>query len=132
MWFSYNSYLQLCHFLRIPLDNSNDSNQLKFHKSNKHIKNMPLNIQFLLVSMKLRNNFNRIDLAFRFKIDQQSVSVSFNSWLDYMYYRFGQFSFWPHSDVITTQMPPKFKEEYPNTFAILDCTELKIQKRHPP
>lgn len=25
-------------------------------------------------------------------------------------------------------MPAKFKEEFPNTFAIIDCTELKIQR----
>lgn len=45
-----------------------------------------------------------------------------------MYDSLGKLSIWPHRDVISENMQAKFKEEFPNTFAILDCTELKIQR----
>lgn len=39
----------------------------------------------------------------------------------------GELPAWPHRDIIMAQMPGKFREEFPTTMAILDCTELKIQ-----
>ena len=34
---------------------------------------------------------------------------------------------WPHRNVIIVNMPPTFKEKYPNTVIIIDATELRIQ-----
>lgn len=78
--------------------------------------------------MKLRHDFHYSDLAFRFKISKQTTSVIFTHWINYMFLRFGELSIWPHGDVITENMPSKFKEEFPTTFGILDCTEIKISK----
>lgn len=72
--------------------------------------------------------FHYSDLAFRFKISKQTTSVIFTHWINYMFLRFGELSFWPHRDAITENMPSKFKEEFPTTFGILDCTEIKISK----
>lgn len=58
----------------------------------------------------------------------QSVSTLFTSWVDFMYGRLGNVSVWPHRDIITENMPENYKAEFPTTFAILDCTELKIEK----
>ncbi|KAK0134187.1 hypothetical protein N1851_030250 [Merluccius polli] len=57
-----------------------------------------------------------------------SVSTLINSWVDYMFDSLGKLSVWPHRDIISEHMPAKFKEQFPNTFAILDGTELKIEK----
>lgn len=45
-----------------------------------------------------------------------------------MFLRFGELSIWPQKDLISANIPEKFKEEFPITFAILDCTEIKITK----
>lgn len=90
-----------------------------------------LKSQFFFTIMKLRHDFNYSDLAFRFKISKQTTSVIFTLWINYMFLRFlrfGELYIWPHRDVITENMPSKFKEEFPTTFGILDCTEIKISK----
>lgn len=93
--------------------------------SNRKREVMTLNLktQLFLTIMKLRHDFHYSDLAFRFKISKQTTSVIFTHWINYMFLRFGELSIWPHRDVITENMPSIFKEEFPTTFGILDCTE---------
>ncbi len=128
--FTYNQFNDLCSFFKVP--NHPDSPEthipLTYKKVDKQIQDMPLRSQFLLTLMKLRQNFDHKDLAFRFQISVQSVSTLINSWVDYMYDRLGQLSIWPHRDVISENMPANFKKDFPNTSATLDCTELKTEK----
>ena len=44
-----------------------------------------------------------------------------------MYLKFGQISFWPSKEVIINTMPADFKEKYPYTRVIIDCTKVKCQ-----
>ncbi len=124
------SNLTACQFFNIPTDPSAPQTHipLSYKCVNNEIKQLSLRTQLLLTLMKLRQNLDHKDLAFRFNICLQSVSTLINSWVDYMYDSLGKLSIWPHRDVISENMPAKFKEEFPNTFAILDCTELKIQR----
>lgn len=46
-----------------------------------------------------------------------------------MFLRSGEVSIWPQREVIYQNMPEQYKKEFPTTFAIADCTELKIQKK---
>lgn len=128
--FSYEQFNSLCQFFNIPTDPSAPQTHipLSYKRVNYDIKQLSLRTQLLLTLMKLRQNLYHKDLAFRFNIRLQSVSTLINSWVDYMYDSLGKLSIWPHRDVISENMPAKFKEEFPNTFAILDCTELKIQR----
>ncbi|XP_069110323.1 uncharacterized protein [Argopecten irradians] len=84
--------------------------------------------QLLLTLMKLRHNFDYADLGYRFGLSKQTVGVIFTQWVNYMYLRFGEVSIWPPRDTIFRMMPSKFAEEFPTTFAIMDCTEIKICK----
>ena len=45
-----------------------------------------------------------------------------------MYDRLGQLPIWPHRDILSQNMPANYEQDFPNTFAILDCTELKTEK----
>lgn len=92
------------------------------------INSLSLKNQLFLTLSKLRNNFDLQDLGFRFGVTQQVAGVIFNSWVNYMFLRFGEVSIWPHRDVIYENMPENYKRDFPNTFGILDCTEIKIQK----
>lgn len=40
----------------------------------------------------------------------------------------GELPTWPHRDVIAQNMPETYKADFPSTFAILDCTELKMER----
>ena len=128
--FTYSDFNKLCTFFRIPDNDTAPQTHipLTYDKVNRQIHQMPLRQQFLLVLMRLRQNFDLKELAFKFQIDVQSVSTLFNSWIDFMYGRLGNLSVWPHRDSITENMPDNYKAEFPTTFAILDCTEIKIEK----
>ncbi|XP_072532968.1 uncharacterized protein [Salminus brasiliensis] len=128
--FTFDMFNGLCTFLRVPSDNTTPQTviPLAYTKETRHTKTVPLRNQFLLVLMKLRNNYDVKDLAFKFQIDVQSVSLILNAWINYLYLRLGQISLWPHRDVISAHMPDGFKREFPTTFAIMDCTELKLER----
>lgn len=89
---------------------------------------MPLHHQLLLVLMKLRQNLDLNDLAYRFQIPERSAGTLFNSWVDYMFDVLGELPVWPHRDTIISQMPDKYKINFGTTLAILDCTEVKIER----
>ncbi len=42
-----------------------------------------------------------------------------------MFLRFGEIPIWPHRDILSREMPEEYRREFPTTFAILDCTEIK-------
>ena len=128
--FTYDQFNVLCNLFSIPTDPYAPQTQipLTYKKIDNEISKLTLRSQLLLTLMKFRQNWEHKDLAFRFKIRLQSVSTLINSWVDYMFEILGKLSVWPHRDVISENMPAKFKEQFPNTFAILDGTELKIQK----
>ncbi|XP_007235875.3 uncharacterized protein si:dkey-20i10.7 [Astyanax mexicanus] len=128
--FTFDMFNALCTFLRVPSDCTTPQtvNPLIYTKETRHTKTVPLRSQFLLVLMKLRNNYDTKDLAFKFQVDVQSVSLIINAWINYLYLRLGQISLWPHRDVISAQMPDNFKREFPTTFAIMDCIELRLER----
>jgi len=84
--------------------------------------------QLLFVLMKLRNNFHFKDLGFRFGLSPQKSSVLFKSWINYMFFTFSSLSLWPPRDVIISKMPSKFNSLFPTTLAIIDSTEIKMQR----
>ena len=67
-------------------------------------------------------------LADNFRISAAHVSRIFVTYLDFMYTRFIQIDIWASRLVVDKTMPVTFKEAYPSTRIILDCTELFIQK----
>lgn len=44
-----------------------------------------------------------------------------------MYLKFAQINIWPSREVITKTMPEVFKDKYPSTRVIIDCTEIKCE-----
>ena len=49
------------------------------------------------------------------------------SWINYLYFSLGAIPIWPTKNQIHQSMPDSFKNTYPNTRCILDCTELFCQ-----
>ena len=67
------------------------------------------------------------DLAQRFHIHISSVSRKITTWANYMYFLLGSQSIWPSRDDVNANMPEEFKELYPTTRVILDCTEIFVE-----
>ena len=83
--------------------------------------------EFFLVLCRLRQGFSQIHLAHLFKISQSTVSRIFISWINFMYLKLGQINIWPSRKVVNESMPEAFKEKYPSTRVIIDCTEVRCQ-----
>lgn len=83
--------------------------------------------EFFLVMCRLRQGFPERHLGHLFDISQSTVSRIVISWVNFMYLMFGQLNIWPSRKVVNDNMPQDFKGKYPNTRAIIDCTEIKCQ-----
>lgn len=125
--FSYQEFINVYKCL-IPAEFNSGNPPFKFSKKTEATRCMSLSTQLFLVLCKLRNNFDMIDLGFRFSVSQQDISVLFSDWMNYMFFRLGELPLWPARDTVQSLMPTEFKTRYPTTMCMIDCTEIKIQK----
>ena len=83
--------------------------------------------EFFLVMCRLRQGLAERHLGHLYNISQSTVSRIVISWVNFMYLRFGQLNTWPSRKVVDDTMPQDFRSKYPNTRAIIGCTEIKCQ-----
>ncbi|XP_060595514.1 uncharacterized protein LOC132749672 [Ruditapes philippinarum] len=83
--------------------------------------------QFLLFLCRVRVGLFEFDLAKRFNVSLGTVSVIIISWANFLYLRLGSMNIWPSREQVDKTMPVTFKEKYPTTRVIIDCTELKTE-----
>ena len=86
--------------------------------------------EMFLVLLKLRLNLIYEDLAQRFGITTSTVCKIIDRWIEVMYYRLKFLVRWPSADVVRHNLPPMFKELYPNCTCIIDCSEIFIETPH--
>ena len=48
--------------------------------------------------------------------------------MNFIYFKLGCVPIWPTKDIVIETMPECFRDTYPNTRVIIDCTELFCQK----
>lgn len=84
--------------------------------------------EFFLLLVRLRLGLLEQDLADRFEISCATVSRIFATWINFLYFKFKQFSLWPPQEVVRSNMPNLFKDKYPATRVILDATEIFVEK----
>ena len=84
--------------------------------------------EFFLTLTKLRLNLMFVDLAQRFGISVGTASNIFNKWLEVMFVRMAFLIVWPEKDVVQKNMPPAFKQLYPDCRVIIDCSEIFIRR----
>lgn len=83
--------------------------------------------EFFLSLCRLRQGFAELHLAHLFNVSQPTVSRIFISWIDYMYLKLGHINIWPSRNLVNETMPHDFKEKYPTTRVIIDCTEVRCE-----
>ena len=133
--FSDNETLMLCFdFVEEPSRNlSYGSHQRKIldsNTSNKPGRPRKLTIfqEFVMVLMKLRLGLFNRDLAYRFNISSSVVSEIFRTWIRFLRSELQLLIQLPPKDVIKLHMPSLFKEFYPRTTIIIDCTEIEMER----
>ena len=92
-----------------------------------HLSNLSQADELFSMIMKLRLDLKVYDLANCFELSQSSVSQIFSIWINYCYLHSGMLPCWPGHNTIRDTMHAIFKEQYSNTTAILDATEIKVQ-----
>lgn len=94
---------------------------------NKKKCSLPVQEQFFLVMCRLRQGMRETHLAHLFDISQTTVSRYCITWINYMYLKLGSLNIWTSRENIRKTMPQDFKEKYPRTRCIIDCTEIFVQ-----
>ena len=92
-----------------------------------HLKLSPSD-SLLLTLMRLRLNLRIEDLAYRFNIGSSTASDIFNRYIDVMYINLKFLIKWPSQETCRTNMPQVFKDLYPRTRCIVDCSEIFIEQ----
>lgn len=120
---TYVRFMALLAFL-VPA-NSNVS----YSKGRQDTKSLCKEDGLVSTLCRLRHNYGLQDtcISLRFGLSLQSAGVAFNTWIELIYFKFGQLSIWPHRDVIIKNMPQKFRKEFPSTLVIIDGTDFKTQ-----
>ena len=81
--------------------------------------------KLLLVLMQLRQNLTQEDLAFRFDVEQSTVSRVINQWIPLLAHHLRGLIKWPKTAIGPTDIP---YNHMPNTVGIIDGTEIFIQR----
>ncbi|CAN7948115.1 unnamed protein product [Ixodes hexagonus] len=83
--------------------------------------------QLLVVLIRLRVGLPEQDLSYRFDVSVTTISVVFSYWVNSLHDILTQIPIWPTRSTVDKFMPMSFKEMYPTTRVILDCTVLFIE-----
>ena len=83
--------------------------------------------EFFMVMCRLRRGFALQHLSHLFGVATSTVSRIFTAWVNFMYLKFAQINIWPSREAVTKTMPEVFKDKYPSTRVIIDCTEIKCE-----
>ena len=84
--------------------------------------------EFFYVLVRLRLGLLEEDISFRAGISCSQFSRIWITWLDFLHSKFRTYPIWPSKAAIMKTMPNSFKETYPTTRVIIDCTEIYIEK----
>ena len=88
---------------------------------------MTLIDELFLFLVRIRLGLFQQDLAHQFNVHESTVSRKVVTWANYLYFFLSIQPIWPLREVVLKYMPQAFKDLYPNTCVIIDCTEVKVQ-----
>ena len=80
-----------------------------------------------MTMMWLRLGRLQQELAYCFGVSEGTASNIFHMWINFLYLRLGMIPIWPDWEDVAASMPESFKANYPDTFIIIDATELRCQ-----
>ena len=84
--------------------------------------------QLFLYMTWLKGGFSLQYTSWLFSLTKPTASSYLITWSNFMYFSLASIPIWPSKYVIRVTMPETFKETYPKTRCIIDCTELFCQR----
>ena len=88
--------------------------------------------EFILTLVRFRLGIVAFFIGDIFGISTARVSQIFVTWMNFMHSVFSPLIKVPSRQKIMKYMPPSFKTAFPKTTAIIDCTEIYVQKPKSP
>ena len=83
--------------------------------------------ELFMILVRLRLNLLEKDLAHRFNCSQTTVSRICTAWLPFLSSQLHPLITWPSRELVNHHMPAQFRDMYPTTRVIIDCTEIFIE-----
>ena len=95
----------------------------------KHGRPRTLSVEqeLFMVLVWLRCGLLGLDVANRFGILHMQSSCIETTWLGFLHHRMRALPIWAPREYVQETMPQAFKDSYPNTRVIIDCTEIYIE-----
>lgn len=119
------------HFKALLLYVGAESDSISLNHLNKEARGrrhkLSYENQFFLTLVKLRTGFFHMHLAHIFDISMSTVSRTFTTWINLLYIRLTEPTWWSPRDVIDATMPEAFKKKYSSTRVIIDATEIRCE-----
>ena len=84
--------------------------------------------ELFLFLCRLRAGLLEQDLAIRFNCSLPTISRKIVTWANFLYFTLGRIPIWLSRETVNKYMPDCFKELYPNTRVVIDCTEIQTQQ----
>ena len=97
--------------------------KIKTSGSNRH--KLTAVDEFLLTLMRIKLGLVIQDLAFRFCISKKEEHV--HKWVNIIYVQMSFLIYWPTKEQINATMSSEFKELFPKTCPVIDCSELTTE-----
>ena len=112
--------------------NGDEPDKCKFREGSRPSGSTKLHAieQLFMFLVWLRCGFGQKQLAWLFGVAKSTVSRYLITWSNYMYFSLGSIPTWPSKDQVVSSMPACFKETYPSTRCIIDCTDRFLYKYH--
>lgn len=83
--------------------------------------------EFFITLVRLRVGLPILDLAIRINMSESNVSRILITWFDFLHIKLRSLPIWATKETVQKTMPKCFKELYPKTRVIIDCTEIFTQ-----
>ena len=75
----------------------------------------------------VRCAFTQKHICYLFKCPTSTCSRYLITWANYLFFMLGSIPIWPSKSQVKQMMPDNFKETYPSTRCMIDCTKIFAQ-----
>ena len=96
------------------------------------LPNICVQDQFFLTRIKLRRHVTNFELNQLFRLTEGAVTSVFVTWINFMFYQWGEINCWPSRETVHFFAPTDFEAKYPNPAVVVDGTECPIMKPKQP
>ena len=106
--------------------NGSDTPAKKRH--NIRARKLSMFEEYLMTMVRIRLGLECKTLSFIFGVHYSTLSKTFTTWINVLYTIVKPTLVWPSRAVVKKHMPRQFRRRYPETRAIIDCTEVFVKK----